>query len=222
MLDHASRRRAALVAVIAVAACSTALLSSRARADPNESQRLAEALGLREGVSVADVGGGRGKWTEELARRVGATGHVYATEVKQDKVDDIAKRAERAGLQNVTAILGNQDDTGLPTGCCDAILLRLVYHHFQDPPKMRASLATAMKPGARLVIVDTAPHGDWRELPGVPDRGGHGISPKDLVSEMTRDGFELIEQHHDWPDEEANYCAVFRLRSRTAQEGGVP
>ena len=87
---------------------------------------------------------------------------------------------------------------------------------------MRASLAAALKPGARLVIVDTAPHGDWRELPGVPDRGGHGISPKDLVSEMTRDGFELIEQHHDWPDEEANYCAVFRLKSRTAQEGGIP
>ena len=214
MLDRSSRRRAAVAAAIAVTACSTAAISSRARADATESQRIAEVLGLHEGVAVADVGGGRGKWTEELAGRVGATGHVYATEVEQDKVDDIAKRAKRAGLENVTAILGDQDDTGLPAGCCDAILLRLVYHHFQDPAKMRASLAAAMKPGARLVIVDTAPHDDWRRLSGVPDRGGHGISPADLVGEMTRGGFELIEQHHDWPDEEANYCAVFQKQSR--------
>lgn len=214
MFDRSSRRRAAIAATVALAACSTATISSRARADANESQRIAEVLELREGISVADVGGGRGKWTEELARRVGATGHVYATEVEQDKVDDIAKRAERAGLENVTAILGDQDDTGLPTGCCDAILLRLVYHHFQDPPKMRASLAAAMKPDARLVIVDTAPHDDWRELPGVPDRGGHGISPRDLVAELANDGFELVEQHHDWPDEEANYCAVFQKKAR--------
>jgi len=222
MFDHPSRLRAAVAAAIALAACSSVAISSRARADANESQRIAEVLGLREGAWVADVGGGRGKWTEELARRVGTTGHVYATEVEQDKVDDIAERAKRAGLDNVTAILGTQDDTGLPAGCCDAILVRLVYHHFQDPRKMRASLAAAMKPGARLVIVDTAPHSDWRQLSGVPDRGGHGISPKDLVTELTNDGFELVEQHHDWPDEEANYCAVFTLRSRTPQEGGVP
>lgn len=126
MLDHPNHRRVAMVAAVALGACSAAAISSRARADANESQRVAEALGLREGVSVADVGGGRGKWAEDLARRVGPTGHVYATEVEQGKVDDIAKRARRAGLENVTAILGNQDDTGLPAGCCDAILLRLV------------------------------------------------------------------------------------------------
>ena len=174
MLDRRGRRATAAVVAILSLAVSVAAVSSRARADATESQRIAAALGLHDGMSVADVGAGRGKWVEDLARRVGPTGRVFATEVERDKVDDIEKRASRAGFNNVTAILGDHDATGLPAGCCDAILLRLVYHHFQDPARMRASLAAAMRPGARLVIVDTAPHASWRELSGVPDVEGEG------------------------------------------------
>jgi len=196
---------------LAAAALAAVLAGCAAPAHTSEAERLLEALALQPGQRVADVGAGNGEWAERLARVVGASGHLWATEVEAGKVEKIAERLRRAGLENATTLLGDQDDTGLPEGCCDAILLRLVYHHFTEPAPMRASLRRALRPGGRLVIVDTAPRPGWRRIEGVPDRGGHGIPVGDLIAEMSADGFELVARHDDWDDGEAQYCAVFRV-----------
>ncbi len=175
-----------------------------------EIDRLAEALELEAGMRVADVGAGDGEWSEELARRVGEAGRVYATEVEQDKVEELRQRAGEAGLGNVTSILGGERDTGLPEDCCDAILLRLVYHHFTEPAEMRASLKRALATGGVLAVVEISPQRLWAELTGVPDRGGHGIPLEDLVEEMTADGFEVVERYEEWPGDDDHYCVVFR------------
>jgi len=198
-------RRAAVLAV-------ALLLSVGPSAHPldSEAERIVAALGLRPGLRVADVGTGNGEWAERIGREVGETGHVYATEVDRDKLQTVDARLKEAGLKNVTTILGTQEDTGLPPGCCDAILLRMVYHHFTDPARMRVSLRSALRRGAPLVVIDTEPQKNWRRLEGVPDRGGHGIKQEDLVREMTADGFEVVARHDDWPGDGARYCVVFR------------
>ena len=175
-----------------------------------ESDRLFAALGLKPGLRVADVGAGDGEWAERLAREVGDAGHVFATEVDANDLEKINKRLRDAGLVNVTTILGTQQDTGLPVACCDAVLLRLVYHHFAEPARMRASLRAALRPEALLVIIDTEPQGSWRPLEGVPDRGGHGIREEELVREMTGDGFYVVARHPDWNGDDDRYCVVFR------------
>ncbi len=194
---------AALVLTI-LGACASGKVSA------DEAEQIAGALELTGGMQVADVGAGDGEWSEELAQRVGAAGHVYATEVDEDDLEDIRDRIEEAELDNVTTILGGAEDTGLPKGCCDAILLRLVYHHFTDPAPMRASLRRALKPGGLIAVVDIVPQSGWRELEGVPDRGGHGIPPEDLLAEMTADGFEMVARYDEWGDEDDHYCVVFR------------
>ena len=199
----ASRRIAVLLAmVVFVAGCS----ASRAA----ESEQIARALRLEPGMEVADVGAGDGEWTVELARLVGETGKVYATEVKESLVEEIRETVGAAGLFNVTPILGHQDSIGLPADCCDAILLRLVYHHFTSPVPMRADLRNALRADGLLAIVDIVPQEGWRELPGVPDRGGHGIPVADLILELEGDGFELVERIDRWNDDEDRFCIVFR------------
>jgi SAM-dependent methyltransferase len=189
----------------------------------SESDRLFVALGLRPGLRVADVGAGDGEWAERLAREVGEAGHVFATEVDANDLEKIGKRVRDAGLANVTTILGTQQDTGLPVACCDAVLLRMVYHHFAEPARMRASLRAALRPLALLVIIDTEPQGNWRRLEGVPDRGGHGIREEELVREMTGDGFEVVARHPDWNGDDDRYCVVFRRgRSPAAAAGPRP
>ncbi|HEY6546576.1 MAG TPA: methyltransferase domain-containing protein [Vicinamibacteria bacterium] len=201
-LNH--RLRGALGALVLGALAGPVLGSA------SEAQRLFAALGLKPGARVADVGAGDGEWAEHLAREVGESGHVFATEVDEADLSKIARRAREAGLANVTTILGSQTDTGLAAGCCDAILLRMVYHHFAEPAPMRQSLRAALRPGAPLVIVDTEPQGHWERLQGVPERGGHGIREEDLVREMTSDGFEVVARHADWSGDGDRYCVVFR------------
>jgi tRNA A58 N-methylase Trm61 len=196
-----------------VAVLGVALLSAggpAAQSLDSEAARTIEALGLRPGLRVADVGTGNGEWAERISREVGQTGRVYATEVDRDKLQTVDTRLKEAGLKNVTTILGSQEDTGLPPGCCDAILLRMVYHHFTNPPRMRASLRSALRRGAPLVVIDTEPQKNWRHLEGVPDRGGHGIKQEDLVREMAADGFEVVSRHDDWAGDGDRYCVVFR------------
>ncbi len=175
-----------------------------------EKEGIAQALALRPGMIAADVGAGDGRFSVAMAEYLGREGRVLATEVDPKEIDKIRERARDASASNLEAILGDQEATGLPAACCDAMLLRLVYHHFTDPAAMRRSLWNALRPGGRLAVIDVPPQKDWRKLDGVPERGGHGIDVKELIADMTGAGFELLAQHGSWPAEADAYCVVFR------------
>jgi ubiquinone/menaquinone biosynthesis C-methylase UbiE len=207
-----SRRRRRLVACLVLALAAVL----RADSASDESQRILSALGLATGMDAADVGAGEGRFTVALARKVGAGGRVFATEVDQAEIDKIEATVAAESLANVTVVLGDQQQTGLPAACCDAILLRLVYHHFTDPAAMRRSLWQALRPGGRIAVIDVPPQPGWRKLEGVPERGGHGIPLEELVAEMRSEGFELAARHDAWPAEDGTYCIVFR-RPRPVQ-----
>jgi SAM-dependent methyltransferase len=159
---------------------------------PQEGDGIVASLALAPGMTVADVGAGDGRYSVVLARTVGPAGRVFATEVDASDIDRIAARARDEGLGNLTTVLGKQQDTGLPAACCDAILLRLVYHHFTDTAAMRKSAQGR------------------RHVDGVPDRGGHGIGIAELIADMKRSGFEVVARDEDWPAEDDAYLVVFR------------
>ncbi len=179
-------------------------------ADPAEVERIEALLQLEEGSLVADVGAGDGDWAVALAEGVGTSGRVWATEVKEDLVEDIERLAESRGLDNLTAVLGDQETIGLPEACCEAILIRMVYHHFQEPDLMRRELWRALKPGGLVAVLDIVPQTHWRQLPDVPDRGGHGIPTEALEREMVASGFEVVSRHPRWNDDEERFAVLFR------------
>lgn len=172
-----------------------------------ESERIVHLLALEAGDTVADMGAGDGDWSADLLAAVGATGALWATEVDDDLVQDLKERF--ADHDNVRVVLGTDSSTGLPDDCCQAILLRLVYHHFTEPGVMRAALRRALQPGGRLLVIDIRPQEDWRQLEGVPDRGGHGITPEALSEEMQGDGFRLVERIEAWPGDEDRFALLF-------------
>ena len=117
---------------------------------------------------------------------------MFATDVKSAQVNGIETVARNNGLTNVTVILGTQDETGLPAGCCDAVLLRLVYHAFRNPAMMRESIRRAMKPGGLVLIVDFRP------------------TPDQLRQEMNGAGFESLQVIDRWQDRSDLYACLFR------------
>ena len=125
-------------------------------------------------------------------------------------LDEIKDRMAADGLDNVVTVLGDQQRTGLAPGCCDRVLLRLVYHHFAEPQTMRRGLWEALRPGGLIAVIDVPPKKSWPVVSGAPDRGGHGIEAKELLADMRGSGFELVTQHDDWPAESESYCVVFR------------
>ena len=52
----------------------------------------------------------------------------------------------------------------------------------------------------------------------MPDRGGHGIPPDQLVLEMLDHDFELVSRHDNWNGDEDRYCLVFRKPTAVAAD----
>lgn len=195
------------VTVLGVALAAYALVQG-GRVDEDELEQIVSVLAIDPGDVVADVGAGDGRFSVALAPIVGTSGHVYATEVDPNDLQEIRERVERESAQNVTVVEGSQEDTGLEPGCCDAILLRRVYHHFQKPVLMRESLRTALRADGLLLIVDFDTRRQWSRPRGIPEsRDGHGIPRELLVSEMEGAGFELVRDL-EWPN--GDYALVFR------------
>jgi len=122
--------------------------------------------------------------------------------------------SQKAKATEVVVVAGNEHDTGLPLNSCDAIFLREVYHHLSDPVEMDRSLYQAMRPGARLAIIDFEPSQRPGEPvpPGVPaNRGGHGVTIQIVKEELTRAGFQFVKTI-DWPISATirHYCIIFR------------
>lgn len=159
----------------------------------SDAARLGTALKLDAGQTVADIGAGRGQLTVELARAVGPSGRVYATELDSTRLRDIREAADAAGLHNVSVIEAHATRTNLPDGCCDALVLRRVYHHFDDPKLMNASMRQSLKPGGLLAIIDFEPDGKESTDPSERDTGNtHGITSATVVRELSQAGFERV------------------------------
>ncbi len=179
----------------------------------DETRELAEHLRVGPGSVVADVGAGDGEWSQEFARLVGAEGRVFATEVDSKKLRKLRKLARRNEPSNLEVVEGDQSDTGLAASCCDAILLRLVYHHFDDPDAMLGGLRAALRPGGRIAIVDFPPGSGPPRRSAPESRDGHGLEPEVIVGEMTGAGFELLEQIPRWQGHGKHYLLVFEKPS---------
>ncbi|MBI4165553.1 MAG: class I SAM-dependent methyltransferase [Acidobacteria bacterium] len=173
-----------------------------------ETERLAKLLDWQAGSAIADVGAGDGEITLLLSERVGAAGHVYSTEIDDAKLARLEKlTAER---KNVTVLKAGAEESNLPPGGCDSIVVRRVYHHFPNPTKMNASFLAALKPGGTLAIIDFE---DREALPQVHEnvpknRGHHGISRSIIIEELTAAGFKPGPHPADWTN--GDYCLIFR------------
>ena len=175
------------------------------RADGPEMQRLKQLLALQQGSVVADVGAGKGELTLALAGEVGSSGRVFSTEIDPNRLQPLREHAAGAKLGNVTVVEARSAETGLPQGCCDAIVLRRVYHHLIDPSSINASLLRSLRPGGVLVVIDFPPPFFW-------SRGSLGVPAQAVIGEVTASGFERLRVIDDWPGRGplGSYCVVFR------------
>jgi cyclopropane fatty-acyl-phospholipid synthase-like methyltransferase len=159
----------------------TALTDAQINSAEIEVPQLVELLELKPGMTVADIGAGFGAWTMRLARELGPSGRVYATDVGAAQIAALRDVTQRERLNNVTVIEGAVSSTNLPALCCDAIVIRDAYHHFTEPAALIKSLAASLKPGGRLAVIDFPPRPNTEVPAGVPaDRRGHGV-PQEVV-----------------------------------------
>jgi predicted methyltransferase len=167
------------------AAQQTGLTDAQRKAAEVEVPLLVTLLELKPGMTVADVGAGFGAWTMRFSSALGPNGRVYASDVGAPQLAALRETLQREGLTNVTVLEGATGTTNLPALCCDSILIRDAYHHLTQPEDIVRSMATALKPGGRLAVIDFPPRPSSEVPSGVPaNRGGHGVPPEVVQREV--------------------------------------
>lgn len=162
---------------------------------------VVKALALKPGEQIADIGAGTGLYTRLFAQAVGPTGTVYATDIAPKFLSYIRENAAKDGLKNVQTVLGGDRDTNLKAASVDVAFSSDVYHHFEYPLTMNASIRRALKPNGRLYVLEMEKNGSQTE---------HVRAPKAVViAEIEKSGFKLVEDV-TVPGLRDNYLLHFR------------
>jgi ubiquinone/menaquinone biosynthesis C-methylase UbiE len=156
------------------------------REDEEAPSKAIEALELKPGMVVADIGAGSGYYTSRLSKRLGPTGRVYATDIQPGMIALLDRRVASEGLTNVTTILGAMDDPKLPPASIDLAIMVDVYHELQQPQVFLQRLKGAFKPGGRLVLLEFR-----KEDATVPILEVHKMSVAEVKAELEAEGFAL-------------------------------
>ncbi len=153
-----------------------------------------DAIGIRPGMSVADIGAGTGYFTLRIARRVGPGGKVYANDLQPEMLRRLRENADRARLTNIETVIGGETDPKLPKGQMDVVLLVDVYHEFSRPQLMLEQIRQLLKPDGRLVLLEYR-----KEDPSVPIRLEHKMSVEEVKTELEAEGFVLSRTDESLP-----------------------
>ena len=170
------------------------------------------AVGVTEGMTVADLGAGTGYFSVRLAAAVGKNGRVLAIDVEPKLVDHMKERAAKAQLAQLVPVLAPTDDPKLPAKGVDLVVIVDTWHHIDDRLHYLAKLAAGLAPGGRVAVVDFK-KGDFPV--GPPD--AHKLTPEAVVAEFEGSGWTLAKS---WDELPYQYVRVFTppAASRGASE----
>ena len=180
------------------------------REEEEKPDLLLQALKVRRGDVIADIGAGTGYYSWRLAKLAGEKGLVYAVDIQQEMLDLLAKKMAEHKITNVKGVLGTITDPKLPPGSVDLVLMVDVYHEFDHPFEMMQGICQALKPGGHVVFVEFR-----AEDPKVPIKEVHKMSEAQVRKEMSVQPLEWVESIETLPWQ---HMIVFKRKSPVSTE----
>ncbi len=187
-----------------MSAAGSSWLDRPEREEEEHPDEALQAIGIRRGMVVADVGAGSGVMTFKMAKLVGPSGKVYAVDIQPQMLEILQTRAQRDKVTNVQTVLDTVSDPKLPAGAIDLILLVDVYHEFSQPQAMLDHMREALKPNGRLVLLEYR-----KEDPSVPILPDHKMSVSEVKAEVEPEGFQFDQVIEVLPRQ---HIIIFRPR----------
>lgn len=171
-------------------------------------EKIMNAIGLKPGMIIGDVGAGTGRLTVWFADRVGPKGKVYANDIDDDALDHLNNRCKQHGIKNIETIKGKIEDPLLPENTLDIAFMINVYHHLDKPVILVENIIPSLKPEGILAIVDADPVKSGF--------GDHHSTPKaEMLKQLGQAGYEVI-RIEDFLKED--YIYICRPKSATKND----
>ncbi len=172
------------------------------RYDLLQPEQTLGGFGLKEGMSVLDVGAGTGFFARAAANIVGKNGTVYACDISSEMLASF----RRFGIpENVHLFKSGELSIPLAPKLVDFTLFAFVLHESTDITRFLAEAARITKPGGRIAVIE------WKkqaEENGPPEQ--ERLSRDELQSRI--DGFEVIASGELNP---SHYFCILRVKDLT-------
>jgi ubiquinone/menaquinone biosynthesis C-methylase UbiE len=143
-----------------------------------------DAVGIRAGMTIGEVGAGHGYFTFKLSRRVGTGGMIYANDIDRKALEDIEERAKKEAIDNIITVLGEVERPLFPETALDLAIMVYVLHDLARPVELLENIKPSLKENAPLVIMERDPE----KMSGA---AGHFYSKQKLLEIVEEAGYEV-------------------------------
>lgn len=164
------------------------------RESEENTSMLLQQLQIKPGQVVCDIGSGNGYHTLEIARLVGPTGRVIATDIQPQMLEMLSERARLASITNIEMIESEVDDPNLPERQIDLVLMADVYHEFSFPAEILQKVYASLKDQGVVALLEFR-----GEDPRVPIKPLHKMSKKQIRLELEANGFRFVRSFDGLP-----------------------
>lgn len=183
-------------------------------AERDQWQRPAEilqALDIKQGDVVVDLGCGSGYFALKLSSPVGKKGRVLAEDIRGLPLTFLWFRTILKNERNITVVHGDPGDPRLPLQRVNEVLIANTYHELTDSQAILAHVRQSLLSGGRLVVVDRTPK---PAATGASLLAEHEISAEQVENELRQAQFEIVSRQNDFiqkdPDNESWWLIVAR------------
>jgi len=155
-----------------------------------------EALGLKPGDHVLDVGSGPGFVSLALADLVGPDGMVYAVDRSRDALaylERLQNERKISQIQRMAADVGTLQPDDLHAG---SALVTMVLHHADDPLAVLRTVHRLLPARARAVVAEFHPQGPCEH--GAPRE--HRLAPEQVRAWCEAAGFKVLDERRQSPE----------------------
>lgn len=181
-------------------------------------KKAVDALGLRDGDRVVEVGCGTGRNLALLERAVGPAGAIVLVDLSAKMIVRARRRAARYGWSNVQFVLADAAGYEFPSGL-DAVLSTYTLVAVPEYDRVVEKALAALKDGKRLVVLDQKiPTGWASRLVPLVDYLSRPVRYSRMAAE--RRVWESIERHGGNVRVEAFYAGFVFLAVGEKRTGG--
>jgi ubiquinone/menaquinone biosynthesis C-methylase UbiE len=164
----------------------SSLLIADGRDDWQQPEKIMESVGIKEGMVIGEAGVGSGYFNFKLLKRVGESGTIYANDIDDDVLEEMAEKCSERGIRNIKTIKGEIEDPLFPTNELDMIIMMMAFHDFTKPTKWLGNAEKSLKPGAPLVIID-------RDPDKYGGRHNHFYTKEKMQEAVAKSNFKLVK-----------------------------